>query len=144
MNPIETTQPGATVVITHRVHPEKVPEYDRWLEQIGPVCRAAPGHLDLQLIRPIPGVTTTYTVLIRFDTDEHLRTWMESDHRHRLIESVRPHLADGDAYTIRSGLDFLFTSPGGGVKVPVRWKQFLITWSAIFPLGLAVPFLIQP
>jgi antibiotic biosynthesis monooxygenase (ABM) superfamily enzyme len=26
----------------------------------------------------------------------------------------------------------------------VRWKQYLLTWSAIYPLALAVPFAVAP
>ena len=26
----------------------------------------------------------------------------------------------------------------------MRWKQFLVTWSAIFPLVLVTPFLVRP
>ncbi len=33
---------------------------------------------------------------------------------------------------------------GAKAKVPVRWKQFLLTWSAIFPLALGVPFAVVP
>ena len=29
-------------------------------------------------------------------------------------------------------------------QVPVRWKQYLITWSAIYPLVLGVHFAISP
>ena len=102
------------------------------------------GHLDWQIIRPIAGLTTTYTVVIRFDTCDHLRQWMGSPTRQQLIEQVRPLLAVDDAYTISSGLDFWFTIPGVGAKVPVRWKQFLITWSAIYPLALGVPLVVVP
>jgi antibiotic biosynthesis monooxygenase (ABM) superfamily enzyme len=102
----------------------------------------SPGHLDWHIIRPITGLTTTYTVVVRFDTCEHLRQWMESTDREQLIERARSLLVADDHYTIRSGLDFLFTP--GGTKVPVRWKQFLITWSAIYPLVLGVPLLVAP
>ena len=59
---------GATVVITHRVRDGQQDDYDNWLNEIGPVCKAYPGHLDVQIIRPISGITATYTVIIRFDT----------------------------------------------------------------------------
>jgi uncharacterized protein len=144
MNPSDATASGATVVITHRVRDGKEADYDNWLNEIRSLCRAFPGHLDWQIIRPIAGLTKTYTVVIRFDTLDHLRQWMGSHDRHRLIEMVQPLLdADGD-YTIRSGLDFWFTPPGAGVKVPLRWKQFLITWSAIYPLVLGVPLVVVP
>ena len=69
---------------------------------------------------------------------------MASSQRQNLIERVRPLLAHDDEYTIRSGLDFWFMPVNAGIKVPVKWKQFLITWSAIFPLSLGAPLLIAP
>lgn len=138
------TPAGATVVITHRVRGGREADYEHWLGEIGPLVRGAPGHMDWQLIRPIAELTTTYTIVIRFDTIDHLRDWMDSETRKRLIEQVRPLLATGDEYSIRSGLDFLFTPPNAGGKVPVRWKQFLVTWSAIYPLALGVPLALAP
>lgn len=143
MNSSDATASGATVVITHRVRDGKETDYDNWLNEIGPLCQGSPGHLDWQIVRPIAGLTMTYTVIIRFDTCDHLRQWMGSPDRQRLIERVRPLLAADDDYSIRSGLDFWFTPPGSA-KVPVRWKQFLITWSAIYPLVLGVPEVVLP
>jgi len=135
---------GATVVITHRLRANKQAEYEDWLKEIAPICQAWHGHLDWHIVRPIPGLTETFTVIIRFDTDAHLREWMESRVRARLIEKVRPLLATGDDFFISSGLDFWFTPAGAKAKVPVRWKQYLVTWSAIFPLALGIPLVVAP
>ncbi|WP_167632267.1 antibiotic biosynthesis monooxygenase [Mariprofundus ferrooxydans] len=135
---------GATVVITHRLRNDKHAEYEKWLEEIAPLCKAFPGHLDWHIIRPIPGLTETYTIVIRFDTEAHLKGWMESPTRARLIEKVRPLFVTGDDFFVSSGLDFWFTPAGAQAKVPVRWKQCLVTWSAIYPLVLGVPLLIVP
>jgi hypothetical protein len=138
------TAEGATVVITHRLRENKLTEYERWLEEIAPLCKASPGHLDWHIVRPIPGLTETYTVIIRFDTEAHVREWMESPTRIRLIEKVRPLLMTDDDFFISSGLDFWFTPAGAKAKVPVRWKQYLVTWSAIYPLALGVPLVVNP
>lgn len=135
---------GATVVITHRLRQNKQTEYERWLEEIAPLCKASPGHLDWHIVRPIPGLTETYTVIIRFDTEAHLLEWMESPTRIRLIEKVRPLLVNDDDFFISSGLDFWFTPAGAKAKVPVRWKQYLVTWSAIYPLALGIPLVVNP
>lgn len=135
---------GATVVITHRVRDGQQADYDDWLNQIAPVCRSFPGHLDWQIIRPLAGLTSTYSVVIRFDNREHLENWMNSTQRKSFIEQVQPFLAEQDDFFIRSGLDFWFTPEGANAKVPVRWKQFLVTWSAIYPLALGVPLIIAP
>jgi antibiotic biosynthesis monooxygenase (ABM) superfamily enzyme len=138
------TEDGATVVITHRVRQGQEAAYEEWLSEIGPVSRASPGQLDWQIVRPVPGVTTTYTVIIRFDTRAHLEGWMKSDERRRLIEKARPILAVDDDFRVRSGLEFWFAPEDAPGAVPVRWKQVLVSWSAIYPLVLAVPLLVRP
>ena len=69
---------------------------------------------------------------------------MESPTRTRLIEKVQPLFVTGDDFFISSGLDFWFTPAGAKAKVPVRWKQYLVTWSAIYPLVLGVPLVVEP
>lgn len=135
---------GATVVITHRVRDGKHESYNTWLNEIGPLVRGWKGHLDWQIIRPLTGLTGTYTVVIRFDTRENLESWMHSPERLRLIDKVQPLLAAKDDFYIRSGLDFWFTPEGAKARVPVRWKQFLVTWSAIFPLVLGASLTLPP
>ena len=110
-------------------------------------CRYAnrkPGHLDTQIVRPIAGLTATYTVIIRFDEKRHLKRWLASDLRRKLIRKVKPLLAQGDRYVIHSGIDFLFNTDAPHIGAPVRWKQFLLTWSVIYPLVLGVPLLVMP
>lgn len=136
---------GATVVITHRVKDERQAEYNDWLtNEIGPVCLRSPGHMDTQVIRPVGGLTKTYTIIIRFHTRHDLECWINSEERKSLIEVVRPLLSKDDDFYIQSGLDFWFMQEGAGAKIPVRWKQFLVTWSVIFPLVLLVPLIVDP
>jgi len=140
----DSADEGATVVITHRVRDGQSPAYENWLEAIAPLCKASPGHLDWHIVRPVAGLTETYTVIIRFDTAEHLQQWMGSRARAQLIEQVHPLLVTGDDFFVSSGLDFWFTPAGAKTKVPVRWKQYLVTWSAIYPLALFAPFMVTP
>jgi uncharacterized protein len=135
---------GATAVITHRIQTGFESQYENWLREIGPICRSSKGILDWQIIRPIPGMTFTYTIVIRYDSHENLHAWMNSKERKDLIEKVHSILATGDDFYINSGLDFWFTPEGAKATVPVRWKQFLITWSAIFPLVLVTPLVLLP
>lgn len=135
---------GATAVIAHRVRDAQHEGYERWLSRILPVVASAPGYIDAQVIRPVRGLTDGYTVILRFDSDAALRNWLTSPQREELIDSVRPILAHGDSYTLHSGIDYLFAPQIAGQRVPVRWKQFLVTWSVILPLNLALPLLLLP
>lgn len=135
---------GASVVINHHILDGKQSEYEDWLNEIGPICRSSKGNIDWQIIRPIPKLTYNYTVIIRFDTIENLKNWMESDVRESLIEKAKPLFTKDDDYYIKTGLDFLFLTENQTQKVPVRWKQYLVTWSAIYPLSIIVPLLLLP
>jgi len=135
---------GASVVITHHILEGKQKEYEKWLDEILPVSKHATGFIDLQIVRPIPKLTFVYTVIIRFDTIDNLKSWMESQDRKQLIEKASPFFRKNDRYQIKSGLDFLFNAENEGHKVPVRWKQYLVTWSAIYPLSLIIPILLLP
>jgi len=136
MNSAMANDQSATAVITHRVKDGEESGYEHWLNEIVPLCKTYSGHLGVVVIRPVPGATTTFTIVIRFDTRDHLLSWMESEDRKRLIRKVQPFLADDDKFFVRSGLDFWFTPEGAKARLPTRWKQFLVTWSAIYPLVL--------
>ena len=140
----KATPQGATAIITHRVKEGACDGYEKWLTEIGPIARDAEGVLDWQIIRPIKGVTGTYSVVIRFDSQSHLEKWMNSTKRKELIEEVRPLLVGDDDFFIRTGLDFWFMPEGARANIPVRWKQFVATWSAIYPLSLIVPMFLLP
>ncbi|WP_457324527.1 hypothetical protein [Roseateles sp. P5_E11] len=60
----------------------------KWMNEIGPLCRSFAGNLDWQIIHPVPGFSSTYTVIIRFDTQANLRAWTEPPVRSQLIERV--------------------------------------------------------
>jgi uncharacterized protein len=137
-------QHGASAVITHRVSAAQQPAYEQWLQEISSACKASAGMLDWHMIRPIAGYTDTYTVVIRYDSEQHLKQWMASDIRQQLIAKVENLLSEKDSYQIKSGLDFWFVAETGKASLPVRWKQFLLTWSAIFPLVSGVSLLLIP
>jgi antibiotic biosynthesis monooxygenase (ABM) superfamily enzyme len=134
---------SATVVITHHVLDVHHDAYENWLKEIGSIAKSYPGHLGVMIIRPIPGATSTYTIVIRFDTRDHLLAWMGSADRNRLIEKVQPLLMEDDRYLVQSGLDFWFTPEGIKPKFPKRWKQSVLTWSAIYPLVLSISLLVE-
>lgn len=132
---------GATGVISHHVREGKQEGYEKWLDEIGAVCKSYPGHLDVQVVRPIKGLTQNYTIIIRFGTHAHLHAWLTSADRKRLIEKAGCFLVK-EVYEIRSGLDFWFMPQSA--HAPTRWKQVLLTWSAIYPLGLVIPLILTP
>lgn len=132
-----------TLVIQHHILPGAAPAYEAWLREIMPVAQGYSGHLGVNVLRP-GTQSSTYTVVLRFDSDDNVRQWVDSDARKGLIERVQPLLAKEEEIEINTGLEYWFTPFGGEQKSAKPFKQFLVTLSAIFPLTVVVPWLMTP
>lgn len=140
---------GATAVISHVIEPANVSDYETWIDNIGKVVKKQPGFLDVHIIYPVKGLTQNYTVIIRFSNRESLEQWLDSEERQRWLAQVEPLLQHSQKLTVHSGLEFLFEPPEASAPVaksagPKRWKQFVLTWSGIYPLVLLVPPALTP
>lgn len=131
-----------TTVIRQQPKADAVARYEDWLKRVIPVAQGFTGHQGVNVIRPHGGADA-YTIVLHFDTIGNLRKWMDSASRIRLVEEIKPYLREPEAVDIKTGFEFWFTPPPAG-KPAKPWKQFLVTLSAIFPLTILVPWLLQP
>lgn len=131
-----------TSVVRHTVRPGKQAAYEAWLREIVPLASQSPGHRGVNVIRPASG-STTYTVVLHFDTIDNLRSWLDSEQRKKLVDKVMPLLIGDDNVEIKTGLEFWFTPPSKPQSAR-PYKQLLVTLSAIYPLTFIVPLLLNP
>ncbi|MFA5205170.1 MAG: antibiotic biosynthesis monooxygenase [Lentisphaeria bacterium] len=82
------------------------------------------------------GATAVITHRVRDGKSAQYAAW---------IKEIRPACEASPGHLDwHSGLDFWFAPTGARAQVPVRWKQYLVTWSAIYPLALGVPLALGP
>ena len=132
---------SVALIITHTIKTGEEKRYEAWLTEILSVVSSFTGYLGREIFRPTQG-TRTYTSIVRFDANDHLNAWVESETRKSFVSRVSDLLEKGDVHEIRTGIDFWFTPEG--VKPPKPWKQFLLTLSAVYPLSLIIPRLFSP
>jgi antibiotic biosynthesis monooxygenase (ABM) superfamily enzyme len=137
--PIES---AVTTIIIQRPYKGQIPAYENWLKEMVPLAQEADGHRGVNIIKP-HGQNDEYTIVLHFASETTLRQWLESDTRRQMMEKVRPFLNTEEKIEIRTGLEFWFTPPETR-KMPPPYKQFLVTWSAIFPLSVLVAWLLSP
>jgi antibiotic biosynthesis monooxygenase (ABM) superfamily enzyme len=134
-----------TTTVTRRVKPGHEVFYEQFLEGISAAARRYPGHLGIDIFRPEDVRTGEYRTVYRFDTEDHLRAWLESDDRAAWIERAEPHVIGPMHTRVLTGLETWFTLPGGTEsRPPPAWKMTLVTWAAIFPLITLVVVAITP
>ena len=83
-----TGDPVITTV-TRRVRPGHEAAYEAFLEGVISAARRFPGHLGVEVFRP-PSVGGEYRTVYRFDSEEHLRAWLDSDEHAAWLERAEP------------------------------------------------------
>jgi uncharacterized protein len=133
----EQAKEPAALVVCHEVQVGAGPQYEEWLRSVRAQCRGFAGHLGAEVIRPAAG-SCTYTVVVRFDSIDHLDAWLASPERKAAIDAIQPLLSGGDQRTIQAGFDHWFT-PTAALPAPRRYKQYMVMVSAVFPLTVFIP-----
>lgn len=127
----------AVSVIVHDVRPEHRTDYEGWMLQATAAHRQFAGHLGTDVIRPVES-GSRYVVILRFIDEDHALAWLHSPVRQELLRIAQPWLAKADRFQIHREAEFWFM-PAMGRRAPPRWKQWVLSVVAVFPLTVIVP-----
>ncbi|MGH8907997.1 MAG: antibiotic biosynthesis monooxygenase [Egibacteraceae bacterium] len=134
IDPGEDSAGPVTALVTRLVKAGREQEFEALLERLRQAASSCPGHQGVTIIRP-PASSHEYVIVYRFDSAGHLQDWQKSPVRQSLIAESE-HLAEAPPQEQNlSGLDTWFTMPGGQVvRPPARWKMWLLSLCAIYPV----------
>lgn len=79
-NTEEREDPRVTVRFTVRVRQGREQEFDAYLQGVGGAASRFPGFVSSRVLRPTRG-SREYTIVVRFDRESNLKSWLESDVR---------------------------------------------------------------
>lgn len=123
-----------TVVVTHRVPPDLVGEFLDWQQRVTAAESTFPGFGGAEVFRPVPGLQEGWTILFRFDTEEHLNDWLSSPERKKLLDEGA-QFQDFELQRVASPFGSWFSFVGEQVKAepPARWKTALSVLVGLYP-----------
>jgi antibiotic biosynthesis monooxygenase (ABM) superfamily enzyme len=130
-----------TVVVTWHVRQGHEQEFDAWFRDVSAAALKFPGHLGLNVVHP-GDQGTEYVIVFRFDTDEHLKAWMESDVRREFLEKAEQFREEQPTYHVERGLEYWFET--GDTKAPPRWKMAIVTVLGVWPVSILVSSALAP
>lgn len=133
----ENAADQATLLVQHAVAPSDRAQYEAWIAAVTLECQRFAGFQGVAVVRP-KGKETSYTLLVHFSTHAQLQAWVGSEQRRRLVDQLRPLLLRAER--VEAGMGLWFMPP---LRQPRPYKQFLLTFSAIYPLSQAVPALLR-
>jgi uncharacterized protein len=123
-----------TIVVSHAINPAYEEAFLAWQQRMTDAERMFPGFLGAELFRPVPGVQREWTALYRYDSDEHVDAWLESDERQKLLDEGK-HFEDFELRRISSPFGSWFSPPGGtgDGPGPAQWKTALSVLVGLYP-----------
>jgi uncharacterized protein len=138
-----------SVVISTRVKPGQEGAYRAWEQRIAAAQAKGAGFQGYRLQPPVPGVQDDWLAILRFDTEPHLKAWLESPARLELLEEATAFIDEFHTRVVRTGFDQWFAKGGDSGRPPAAWKQnmvvLLLLYPVVFLFGLWVqtPLLIK-
>jgi uncharacterized protein len=150
------SQPGppagsvSAVIATHVDHGDEQ-RYREWQRRISAAESGFPGWQGTRVEPPVPAVQDDWTAVVRFDSDDHLQAWLDSDERKRLIDEASSQFgAESHVRKVRGGFDNWFTAgQPPGTRPPPVWKQNMVVLLVLYPvvylfgIWFSTPFLAQ-
>jgi hypothetical protein len=90
-------QAGTVCIITQtRVRDGMAEEFACWQTTISGAAAEFPGFIEQSVLPPSPPVQVDWVIVQRFASSEAASTWLRSDRRARLLDSIQPMLVGAD------------------------------------------------
>jgi antibiotic biosynthesis monooxygenase (ABM) superfamily enzyme len=150
---MKETQPqsGAiTLVISEVIEPSQVADYEAWTQGINQDAKRFDGFLGVEVIRPRDHAHPEYVVIVKFDTYEHLRTWLMSPTYQAWMDRSDGLIASRSQQQLPSGLELWFTLPKvhprrrSSPPSPPYYKKVILGVLAVYPLIVLADALLGP
>jgi antibiotic biosynthesis monooxygenase (ABM) superfamily enzyme len=134
-----------TAVFSRRVKPGREADFEDWAHGVIEAATRYPGHLGASVLHE-PG-SPYYHVVYRFTDRDRFRAWIEPDERNRWLAEVERLTEDDPDLQQTTGLETWFDLPGPNrarPPPPPRWKMWLVSLLAVYPLVLLFQWLLGP
>jgi antibiotic biosynthesis monooxygenase (ABM) superfamily enzyme len=134
-----------TVVFSWRAKPGREKEFAEWAKGLTSAAARFPGNLGATVIHERG--SRDFHIIEQFVNREALQRWLDSDARASWHLKVSDIADARTAVQQRTGLETWFHVPGHAeetIKPPPRWKQWLVSLIAVYPLVLLFQAFVVP
>ena len=137
----------AGMVVSTRVKPGRENAYREWQDRIDAEAARFSGFLGNEVFAPVPGVQEDWVVVVRFDSAGHLKDWLQSDSRRRLIEQAADLWQETRVESFSGGFPGWFGPGADGFGRPIgppNWKQAMSVLLVLYPTVMLLNLFLSP
>ena len=132
-----------TAVFSRRVAEGHEDEYRAVTERAAVVSRSFPGHLASTVLHTAG--TRDYQTIYTFADPHAMHDWIVSDERRELAHRLEEISEAYEQVQPLTGLETWFLLPNRStLKPPPRWKMWLLSFVAVYPLVVLFQWLVAP
>lgn len=122
-----------TLIVKRLIKPGHEKDYEQNMEKLIEHSENMDGYMGINIVKPASKRYPLYVFTARFDTEENLQKFKNSEYR----QSVLKHMRDISQAPIRERTitkhDWWFALPGAHLSVP-RYKMVVVTICAAYPV----------
>lgn len=134
----------ATAVTAAPVRPDEVVRYQDWICSVTQAAKPFSGFSGIDIVRFWDSQNEECIVLMKFDTFENLRKWLESAACRELVSRARDSSNTSTgfhiSYEVEPNSDLLIDE----VRSPAYYKLVVLGILAVYPLVLFTNFILAP
>jgi len=130
-------------LISEIVIAREVDNYEAWLVEINDEMMRFSGFVSLDIIRPRDNNLLEYLILIRFDSEQTLSAWENSEVCKGLIAKSKALVQRN--HTTKTPLNSkVWFNLSNQKKAPAFWKQVVLGVLAVYPLVIILNIILAP
>jgi len=130
---ISTLQNGVTEIFVTEISRGKELAFQKWSSKINQVESQFPGFRGTYLQSPGVASGTHWITMIRFDTQEHLDIWLNSEERKKVLGESKNLISSLEGHRVASPYAGWFAT-SKSAEVPPAWKQGVIVLLVLYPI----------
>lgn len=136
--------PGtASTVFSYRIKPGCEPAFRDWRRRILEESRTWPGFLGTESFDTVDSGEPEFLVVVRFDTQAHLDTWLQSKERTAFLDEVQQYVEHWRIRRQGTGFEGWFDYSDTS-RLPAPWRQGMVILAALFPVIMILRQLLAP
>ncbi|MFB7241052.1 antibiotic biosynthesis monooxygenase [Streptomyces populi] len=143
---VRPPDPLVTVVVTHRVPPDRTDDFLDWQRRMVQEESRFEGFRGTELFRPVEGLQEEWTTLYRYDNAEHLDAWLTSPERQAILAEGEK-FSDFGLRTIDNSFGSWFAFEGDDEEAPPppsETRTSLAVWVGLYPTVVLLSLLLAP
>ncbi len=134
------------MMFSDHVKPEKINEYEQWIQGIHNEAKTFEGFIEVNVIKPKDTNSSEYITLLKFNSEEDMNRWKESSAHANWLEQLADLVDESADMQQASGMEMWFNRPKVLLSAapPPFWKQVVLGVITVYPMILILSFLLKP